>query len=177
MSENSYLALIKVIVPLSLVTIGGGASIFPALQHQTVDIRQWMSASDFIDLFAIARSAPGPGSMLVTLIGWKVAGWSGALIATIAMFLPCLILCMAVSRTWIRHKGSPWHAALEMGLAPIGTGLVTAGIISIVEILGRGWLSGTVAAATAALLLVKPKIQPLIPLLLAGGLFAFVSFL
>lgn len=177
MSENSYLGLVVVIVPLAMVTIGGGASIIPALQHQAVDIRQWMTGREFLDLFAIARSAPGPGSMIVTLVGWKVAGWTGALLATIAMFLPSLIFCMLVSHLWIRHKGSPWHTALEKGLAPIGTGLVTAGVISIFQIIGSEWLSVCVAAATAALLLLKPRMQPLLPLMLAGGIFAARSFI
>jgi chromate transporter len=177
MSENPYLGLIQVFVPLSLVTIGGGASVFAAIQHEAVDIHHWVSAREFVDLFAIARSAPGPGSMLVTLIGWKIAGWSGALVATVAMFLPCLVLCLAVARTWAKHKGKPWHRALEAGLAPVGTGLVTAGLISIFRIINGDVLTIAVAIATAALLLARPQAPPLVLLIMAGGLFAARSLI
>src|SRR4051812_18951794 len=77
MRSNPYLALIAVFVPFSLTSIGGGPSVFAGIQHQAVDVYHWVSAREFVDLFAISRAAPGPGSMLVMLIGWKVAGWWG----------------------------------------------------------------------------------------------------
>ena len=85
MRDNPYFGLLYVLVPFSLVSVGGGPAIFAPLQHQSVDIWQWVSAREVVDLFAIARTAPGPGAMLTTLIGWKVAGWSGAIVATLAL--------------------------------------------------------------------------------------------
>ena len=88
MRENALWSLIVVFVPFSLVSIGGGPSIFAGIQHQSVEVYHWVTAREFVDLFAIARAAPGPGSMLVTLLGWKVAGWTGAIVATLALFVP-----------------------------------------------------------------------------------------
>src|SRR5581483_5806593 len=82
MRENVLLTLILIISPLSLAAIGGASSIYAPLQHQVVDVHQWLSAREFLDLFAVARVTPGPGSMLTTLIGWKMAGLPGALVAT-----------------------------------------------------------------------------------------------
>ena len=113
-------ALVAVFVPFSLTSIGGGPSVFAGIQHQAVDVHHWASAREFVDLFAISRAAPGPGSMLVTLIGWKVAGWWGALVATLALFVPSSLLCYGVARVWNRHRGKRWHTALEQGLAPVG---------------------------------------------------------
>lgn len=172
-----YLALVAVLVPFSLVAIGGGPAIFAPLQHESVEVRHWLTAREFIELFAIARVAPGPGSMLSTLIGWKVAGWSGALVATLAMFVPSSILCVAVARVWSRYRGRAWHHALEEGLAPIGTGLMFSGALAIFRLADAGPLAWGTAGVVAAMLTWRPKMHPFI--LLGGGaaLFAAVSLL
>jgi chromate transporter len=171
--DNPYLTLIAVFAPFSLIAIGGGASIFAGIQHEAVEVRQWVTAREFIDLFALARGAPGPGSMLITLIGWKVAGWSGALVATAALFIPSCVLCYAVARIWNKHRGKHWHYALENGLAPLGTGLIIAGAFAILRLAGNSVAAWIVAGASAAILMRWPRTHPLV-LLSAGGL-AFLA--
>jgi chromate transporter len=166
-------ALVAVFVPFSLVSVGGAPSVFAGIQHQSVEVHRWVSAREFVDLFAIARAAPGPGSMLVTVLGWKVAGWSGAVVATLAFFVPSSLLCYGVSRVWSRYRGRPWHTALENGLAPIGAGLILAGVFVIFRIAGSGILSWAVAGVSAAILGRWPKVNPL--LLLAAGALVFVA--
>ena len=60
MRDDPILGLLIVFVPLSLLSIGGGPSILAGIQN-AVEARHWMSQHDFVDLFAIARAAPGPG--------------------------------------------------------------------------------------------------------------------
>lgn len=169
MRDDPLITLLFVFVPFSLISIGGGPSVFAGIQHQAVDVHHWMDGRQFVDAFAIARAAPGPGSMLTTLIGWQVAGWKGAAVATFALFLPSSLLCYLVVRVWHRHRGKRWHTALEKGLAPIGTGLIMAGVLAIFRISGSGWLSYAVAFGALAILLWKPKFHPLL-LFAAGGL-------
>ena len=66
---------------------------------------------EFIDLFALSRAAPGPVSMLITLIGWKVAGLPGASVATAALFGPSSVLCYVLARIWNAYRGKAWHKA------------------------------------------------------------------
>jgi chromate transporter len=174
MRDNPYLALILVFVPFSLVSIGGGASIFAGVQHQAVDVHKWVTAREFIDLFALARGAPGPGSMLITLIGWKVAGLPGAFVATAALFIPSAVLCYVLARVWNAHRGKTWHKALEIGLAPVGTGLILAGTIAVLRLAGAGAASWIAAAVAAAILGFWPRLHPLV--LLAGGGAVFVAY-
>ena len=88
--------------------------------------------------------------MLTTLIGWKVAGLLGALVATLALYVPCSVLCFGVARTWNRYRGTNWHTAIENGLRPIGAGLMIAGGVMILRIedcgprLGGGLRGGRV---------------------------------
>ena len=78
MRENTLLALVTILAPLSVASIGGASSVYAPLQYQTVDVHHWLTGHEFVDLFAIARVTPGPGTMMATLIGWKVAGLAGA---------------------------------------------------------------------------------------------------
>jgi chromate transporter len=172
MRDSPYLALLVVFVPFSLVSIGGGASIFAGIQHQAVDVRQWVSAREFIDLFALSRAAPGPGSMLVTLIGWKVAGLPGALVATLALFIPSSVLCYGLAKVWNAHRGKTWHKALETGLAPVGTGLILAGAIAVMRLAGASAASWIAAGAVALILARWPRLHPILLLAGSGALFA-----
>jgi chromate transporter len=167
MRDSILLNLVVVLAPLSIAAIGGATGIYAPLQHQVVDVRQWLTPREFLDLFAIARVTPGPSSLLATLIGWKVAGFLGAVAATLALYLPSSALCYAVARTWDRYRGRGWHTALEHGLAPVGAGLVFAGVVAILRLGGAGPLSLGIVVAVAALLTWRPKLHPF--WLLAGG--------
>src|SRR5258708_17348439 len=128
-----------------------------------------MSERDFIDLFAIARAAPGPGVLLATLVGWKVAGIRGAIVASLALFVPSSIVYYAIARQWSTHRGKTWHNALELGLAPVAAGLILAGSLVILRASGGDPLLWAIAAASTAILLWLPKVHPLWVLAAAGG--------
>jgi chromate transporter len=167
MRDSVLLNLVIVLAPLSIAAIGGATGIYAPLQHQVVEVRQWLTPREFLDLFAIARVTPGPSSLLATLIGWKLAGFIGAVVATLALYLPSSALCYAVARTWDRYRGKGWHTALEHGLAPVGAGLVFAGVVAILRLGDAGTLSLGIVVAAAALLLWRPRLHPFF--LLAGG--------
>jgi chromate transporter len=168
---RTLLALVFVFGPLSLLSIGGGASLLAEIEHQSVGVHHWTTQREFADLFAISRAAPGPGTMLSALIGWKVAGWAGALSATVALYLPSSLLVYGVSRLWGRWRGSLWHGAIERGLAPIAAGLVLAGGLAVLEVAG-GVAVWAASAVAAGLLLRWPRLNPLILFAASGVLFA-----
>jgi len=172
MRDNLPLTLIAVFASFSLVSIGGGTSIIAGIQHQAVDVQHWVTARDFVDLFAISRAAPGPGSMLTTLIGWHVMGWSGAIIATLALFVPSSLLCYGVALVWSRHRGKRWHTALEQGLSPVAIGLILAGVVSLLRVNGGGVLSWVIAFGSAGLLSWQPRLHPLLVFLFGALIFA-----
>ncbi len=153
MNIEILLKLIVILAPLSLAALGGATSIYAPLQHQSVDVEHWVSVREFLDLFAIARVTPGPGSMLGTLIGWKVAGLAGALTASLALYLPSSALVFAVGHVWHRHRGKKWHTALETGLAPIGSGLLFAGVVTLARVAAEGILPICIIAGVAALMM------------------------
>jgi chromate transporter len=175
MRDETLATLVAILAPLSVAAIGGASSIYAPLQHQTVDVLGWLTPQEFVELFAIARVTPGPGSMLATLIGFKVAGLAGAAVATLALFLPSSLICFAVARVWNRYRGRPWHQAFEDGLAPIGAGLLFAGVVAVLRLGASGslWpLSWGAAATVAAVLTLRPRLHP--SWLLLGGAALFV---
>jgi chromate transporter len=164
MREGLLISLVAVLAPLSLVSIGGGPSINAPLQHQTVEVLQWLTPQEFLDMFAISRVTPGPGAMLATLVGFKVAGLPGAAVATLALFVPSSLLCFVIARVWDHYHARPWRQAFEDGLAPIAAGLMFAGVLAMLRLGATGplwFLSWVIAIAVAALLTWRAGLHPL----------------
>lgn len=174
MRDDPLLGLVMVFVPFSLISIGGGASIIAGMENQVVTARGWLSAQQFLELFAISRAAPGPGVMLATLVGWKLAGWSGAVVASLALFVPSSLLCYTVFRVSNAHRDKRWHRAMREGLAPVGTGLIIAGVISIFGLMGT-WQSATIALAAAAVLSFLPRVPTLV-IIAIGGMASLITY-
>lgn len=177
MRSDLLWTLFILFVPMSFLAVGGGASILAPIHHQVVEVYGWINQREFVDMFAISRAAPGPGSMLVTLIGWKVAGWPGALVASIAIFLPSSLLCYGVTKAWNRARGTRFHTALEQGLTPVAGGLMMAGALAIMRSSDAGPMGWVVAGLSTAVMFWRRTIHPLLILAAGGFLYACVLLL
>src|ERR1700732_4710993 len=174
---RTLLALAFVFAPLSLLSIGGGASLLAEIEHQSVTVHAWTTQRELADLFAISRAAPGPGTMLSTLIGWKMAGLAGALTATVALYLPSSLLVYGAARVWGRWRGSVWHSVVERGLAPIAGGLILGGGIAVLRVSPGGPAVWLAAIVTTALIFCRPRIHPLVLFFAGGVLFGLAEAL
>jgi chromate transporter len=135
---------------MSLLALGGANAVVPEMHRQAVELRGWMDDRQFADMFAISQVAPGPNVMIVTLIGYHVAGLSGALVATLAMCGPTAVLAHFLGRTWDRFKDATWRTAVQEGLVPISIGLVGASAIVLTRAADQSWAAAVVTAVTAA---------------------------
>jgi chromate transporter len=172
---DTLLALAVVFAPLSLLSFGGGNAVIADIAQQAINVQGWTSEREFADLFALSRAAPGPGSMLAALIGWKAAGVSGALVATLAFYLPSAALILAVARLWGRWRGSVWHTAIERGMAPVAAGLFLASGLVVLQASPGGPAVWAAAIVTTLALLRWPGMHP-VPLLLgAAALFGVLG--
>jgi len=166
--KGTLLSLASFFGLLSLLSFGGGNTVLPQMHQQAVESQHWMTDPEFAAAFAIAQAAPGPGMLIVSLIGLKAAGWPGALIATVAMFLPCCILTYLATIGWGRFHESPWGRAVERGLAPVALGLIFASGVIIAKGSDHGWAAYCVTAFSA-LVFTKTKVNPLILIAAAAG--------
>ncbi|MBP0491498.1 chromate transporter [Pararoseomonas indoligenes] len=162
--------ILKVFVPLSFLTIGGGQSIIADVHRQAVAVQGWMTDAQFLDLYALSRLTPGPGSLLATLVGWQAAGWAGALLASAGIFLPSSLLVYSLARVWARHRGAAWQRVVETGLAPVAAGMILAASATVLRAAEGGWLAWAVAAGSTALLLLT-RVSPFLPLGIGAAVF------
>jgi chromate transporter len=174
---GTLVALALVFAPLSLLSFGGGNAVIADIAQQSIAVHHWTDEREFADLFALSRATPGPGSMLATLIGWKIAGLPGALTATIAFYLPSAVLAFAAARLWRRWRGSLWHSAIERGLAPVAAGLFLASGLVVLRASPAGWPVWAAALVTTAALLRWPGLHPVPLLLLGAALFGLLAIL
>ncbi|BAN25988.1 chromate transporter [Caballeronia insecticola] len=164
--NHDLLSLAAIFSQLSLLAFGGGNSILPEMQRQVVQVHEWMSQADFSALFALAQAAPGPNMMIVTLIGWHVAGWPGVLVTSIAKFGPSSLVTIGALHAWERFKDRPWRRYIQLGLVPITAGLVAASGLLIAEASDRTLMLAALTALVAVLSY-RTRLHPL--WLLAGG--------
>ena len=151
----------------SLLSFGGANAIVPQLQLESVDRYAWLSDRQFADCFAIAQVTPGPSTLLVTLLGYRAGGVSGALVATLAMCIPSAIIVYIFTRFWLTSGKAKWHVALEHGMAPVGIGLVAAAGVIVARAVDHGPVGwGLTFAAAGAL--AATNVNPLF-VVAAGG--------
>ncbi len=153
---------------LSLLAIGGGISTLTEMQRLSVEHFHWLSASQFRDAYSLGQITPGPAMLMVTAIGYQAAGIPGAIVATIAMFLPTSILIAYIGKHWDKFATSPWRIALQKGLAPVTIGLMLAGILTLAQSAVFNTVTAIIAMF-AAVIIFRFKISPAL-VVLAGGI-------
>ena len=174
MRESTLLAILVVFAPLSLVSVGGGQSVIAEMHRQVVQVHGWTTDQGFMTDWAMARMAPGPGSLLVALIGWHAAGIAGSLAAMLAMFVPSSAVVCALAHVWSRPRGAAIKRAVERGLMPVASGMILATTYTLLRAAEGGWLlylvTGTVAAA-----MLSGRGSPLALLPLGAGAFMLLG--
>lgn len=154
---------------LSLLAFGGGNTVLPDMQRQVVEVQNWMSAREFASLYALAQAAPGPNMLVSSLIGWRVAGLPGALVATLGICVPSGLLTYFVSAAWYRFREARWRVLVQAAITPVTAGLVMAAAVILCQTTATTAIYVVLTATTAALAL-WTKVHPLIPLAVAAAL-------
>src|SRR5262249_52825464 len=88
--------------------------------------------------------------IVVTLIGYHVAGLAGALVATLAMCGPTCVFAFFVGQVWDRFKEARWRLIIQAALIPVSLGLLGASTLVIARVAGHSWPAIALMVATAA---------------------------
>jgi chromate transporter len=145
---------------LSFVAFGGATALLPEMHRVVVENHHWLDDATFTHLYAIAQAAPGPNVLVVTLIGWEVAGLAGALMATLAMCLPMSVVIYLLIDRWESFAGARWQKAISLGVAPLAVGLIFSGATLIAQAASFGWAAWVLVGATV-LANLRLKVHPL----------------
>jgi chromate transporter len=165
--SHTLLLLAGYFALMSLLAIGGGNAAVPDMHRVAVEVMHWMSDRQFADMFAIAQVTPGPNALIVTLIGYHVAGVTGALVTTAAMCGPSCVLAFFAGRTWQQFKEAPWRIALQTALTPISIGLIGATAVVVTRATATGWVAVAITVVSA-IITYKLRVNPLWIFALAG---------
>jgi chromate transporter len=172
---NPLVALALTFALMSLFAVGGANAAIPEMHRIAVDIQHWLTDKQFADVYAISQLSPGPNVLIVTLIGYSVAGIGGALVATLAMCVPTAVLALFVSRFLARSSSSRWPGIIQAALVPLSIGLMGASGFILARTSDRTPAAVLVTAAAAALASMT-RLNPLW-MLLAGGFIGFAGLI
>ena len=175
MAEVDLAALGLHFALLSLMAIGGVSSILPDMQRYLVEAHHWLSGTQFADAYALGQAAPGPNMMFVTLLGLQVAGWTGAIVATLAMIAPPILLTLAVTRLNANQADAPLGRAIRGGLGPIAIGLTLSSGWILAHSADHDWRGVVLTLATVVLML-RTRLNP-VWLILVGALAGMTGIL
>ncbi|MGB5156325.1 MAG: chromate efflux transporter [Desulfobacterales bacterium] len=156
---------------IGLVFFGGGFVLIPILHQRIVEYFHWLTPREFIDGVAISNLTPGPIAVPATFTGYRLQGIPGAVLATVALFTPAMILMAIISIGYEYFKGSSRAQDFLSGVAPTVVGLVASAAFLLWRSAIPSWRMLLLMVAALALL-IRFKWHPAFVLALGAGLAA-----
>jgi chromate transporter len=119
------------LIVVNALTIGGGFVMLPMLQKEFVEKYHWLTNQEFVDAIAIGQVTPGPLTVMNAFMGYKIHGLSGAVMAMISSYLPCIIIVTLVAKYYYTYRESMIVNSSFKGIRPAVIGLLAAVAISL----------------------------------------------
>lgn len=129
-----YFQLFYEFFKAGLFAIGGGMATLPFLYDMS-DKMGWFTYEDLANMVAISESTPGPiGINMATYVGFTLRGIPGAVVATVGLITPSIIIILIIAGFLKAFKDSPFVDAAFYGLRPASTGLIAAAGLSVLAL-------------------------------------------
>ena len=166
------LRLFSTFFKIGAFTLGGGYAMIPLVQREVVDRRGWIGEEEFLDLIALAQSAPGVIAVnTAVFVGYKVHGWKGVVSSVLGAILPSFLIILLIATCFTRFREYPQVEAVFKGIRPAVVALIAAPLYKMAKAAKITWK--TLWVPIAALLLIwLGKVSPVIVIVAAilGGL-------
>jgi chromate transporter len=120
-----------ILIVANALTIGGGYVMLPMLQKEFVEKNHWLTNQEFLDSVAIGQLTPGPLTVMNAVIGHKLYGLLGAILAMVSSYLPCIIIVTIVAKYYYEYKESVIVNSSFKGIKSAVIGLLAAVAISL----------------------------------------------
>jgi len=154
------------------VLYGGGYVLFAFVEQGLVRDHHWLTQRQVLDAIAIGQFTPGPVLSTATFIGYLLGGGWGAVVATVAIFLPSFLYVAALGPILPRLRRSSWMAAFLDSVNVCAVALMAGVTVRLAADALRGWLMWVIALVALAVLW-KWKLNPAW-VVLGGGLAGLV---
>lgn len=168
----NLLSLLGVFGLLSVLAVGGGTAVLPEMKTLVVDQHHWLTSDQFGQIYSLGQLAPGPNMLMVSVIGYRVAGYAGAAAALLGFFVPAGLIMFLCGRIWDRFEDSPWKEAVQRGLAPLTIGLMLAGTWVLAKTVILGPSTAIIAVVVTGILLAR-HVNPAL-LIFGGGIVGYL---
>src|SRR5262245_57574633 len=130
------------------LTFGSGLVIVPFLEKGLVQQTAWLSEREFLVAVAMGMISPGPVVITATFVGYLVAGFWGALVATIGIFLPSFLLVLVVAPILVRYRTNTNVQGFIKGAYAAAIGTILGACVLLGRIAIGGWLTALIALAS-----------------------------
>ena len=124
--------IFSVFAKIGAFTIGGGAAMIPIIEKEVVEKHKWLTSEEFLDIIAIAQSAPGLIAVNVSIfVGHKICGVRGSIIATLGSILPPFIIILMIAALFTNFQDNEIVLSIFKGIRPAVVALIAAPVIRI----------------------------------------------
>lgn len=172
---------------IGLFSFGGGYAALPIIQEEVVDLNNWLTLSEFNDLITISQMTPGPIAInSATFVGTRLAGFPGALAATLGCVLPSSIIVGTISYFYKKYKNLDAMTNILYFLRPaIVSMILIAGVqilrtaffdINAITISNLDYLMLVIFVA-ALFAMYKFKTDPIKIMLASGAVYLLISLI
>jgi chromate transporter len=171
MSNSSSLVTLSAhLALLSSISFGGFPTVLPDVRNFVVATHGWATDQEFANFFAMSQAIPGPNMILMmSFVGWKVAGFPGAVASAMATFGPACAIYFVAYRLWDRFRAAPWQEIVRRGLVPVTLGLVVASGTVMARAADVSWQAAAVTVI-ATVLTLRTRMNPLWVMAAGGAL-------
>jgi chromate transporter len=149
-------------------TFGGGITVLAFVENQVVTQLQWLTPQEFLDGLALGQLTPGPILMLAAYVGYKLAGFAGAIVGGLAIFAPAFVLTLSLAPVLARVRQLAWIRAAMRGTGAAVIGVISVSLVNLAPHAAPDAFTAVVAMLTITAMLVWSA-GPL-PLMLGGAL-------
>ena len=164
--DRKLATLGAVMMKVDSFAFGGGFASVPLMYHEVVEVRGWMPPTVFLDGIALGQVTPGPIVITATFVGQRMAGFAGALVATVSIFLPSLFVLLVAEPFFRRLRSVPSFTGATRGLVLSFVGLLASVAVHFARVMPWSPTSVTLAAVGLGALLLEVDVLWVV---LAGG--------
>ena len=167
-----YWQLFLIFLKIGMFTLGGGYAMIPLIEREIVMNKKWIGTKEFIDMLALAQSAPGVIAVNTAIfVGYKIKGLKGSLIASLGCILPSFVIILLVAMVFTDIRDNEIVNRIFKGIRPAIVALIAVPVWNMAKSANVTWKTAFIPII-AALLIWGLNISPVIVILagILGGI-------
>lgn len=169
----SHLKLFLVFLKVGLVLFGSGYVLFAYLDGELIDTLGWLSHGDLVEAIAIGQVTPGPVLSTATFVGYKLGGFTGALLATLGIFLPSFFYVLLLNKFVQKMKNNLWLRYFLEAVNVAAVAVMVVVTFKMTQHIILDWRTALICASSIAVYFSFKKLNTLW-IILGGAVLGFV---